>query len=271
MDSVKKWWIILLLCFGATAAFSQQKSLYAPLGQGHAHNDYWGKEPLYGALKAGFKSVEADVFLKEGKLLVGHDLHELQPDKTLQSMYLDPLYKQIKEHKRIFTEPKELWLYVDIKNEGQDSYAVLAALLQKYEDMLIHPQSKGKGFVKVILTGSYPRSQVLADRNRIFFLDGNLQDLGKDKGVFPAISSNWQQNFTWKGEGKMPMEEAKRLGEYADKAKSSGQKLRFWNIPEKDKNQISHVWDELLMHDAILVGTDHLDWLKEKVEAHRAR
>ena len=37
-----------------------------PLGQAHAHNDYYHKRPLLDALSHGFCSVEADVFLKNG-------------------------------------------------------------------------------------------------------------------------------------------------------------------------------------------------------------
>jgi hypothetical protein len=43
-----------------------------PLANAHAHNDYEHKRPLFDALDNGFTSVEADVFLVDGKLLVGH-------------------------------------------------------------------------------------------------------------------------------------------------------------------------------------------------------
>ncbi|MCS6919603.1 MAG: hypothetical protein NZM28_07520, partial [Fimbriimonadales bacterium] len=49
------------------------------LPRAHSHNDYWRKRPLQDALECGFCSVEADIFLVDGKLLVGHDTHELRP------------------------------------------------------------------------------------------------------------------------------------------------------------------------------------------------
>jgi hypothetical protein len=58
---------------------------------GHAHNDYEHERPLHEALELGFCSVEADVHLVAGSLLVAHDLGDTDPERTLQSLYLGPL------------------------------------------------------------------------------------------------------------------------------------------------------------------------------------
>ena len=60
----------------------------SPLPNAHAHNDYEHNRPLFDALDHGFTSVEADVFLVDGKLLVGHDREALKPERTLDSLYL---------------------------------------------------------------------------------------------------------------------------------------------------------------------------------------
>ena len=57
----------------------------------HAHNDYEHERPLHDAMESGFNSVEADVYLIEDKLLVAHDRRDTTPQRTLQSLYLDPL------------------------------------------------------------------------------------------------------------------------------------------------------------------------------------
>src|SRR4051794_20826781 len=62
-----------------------------PLVHAHAHNDYEHPRPLLDALDAGFCSVEADIYLVDGKLLVAHNRKDVRPDRTLQSLYLDPL------------------------------------------------------------------------------------------------------------------------------------------------------------------------------------
>src|SRR5256714_6647293 len=67
-----------------------------PLPQAHAHNDYEHKRPLFDALDNGFCSVEADIFLVDGELLVGHARQDLKPERTLEKLYLDPLRERIK-------------------------------------------------------------------------------------------------------------------------------------------------------------------------------
>src|ERR1043165_7084012 len=61
----------------------------AVLANAHAHNDYEHARPLLDALDHGFASVEADVWLVNGRLLVAHDEEAVRPDRTLQSLYLD--------------------------------------------------------------------------------------------------------------------------------------------------------------------------------------
>ncbi|KAI8629084.1 hypothetical protein F5Y19DRAFT_475645 [Xylariaceae sp. FL1651] len=59
----------------------------------HSHNDYWRSIPLFTALTTGCTGIEADVWLSDdGKdLLVGHDRHSLRFNKTLRSLYINPL------------------------------------------------------------------------------------------------------------------------------------------------------------------------------------
>jgi glycerophosphoryl diester phosphodiesterase len=63
-----------------------------PLIRGHSHNDYEQEKPLASALAAGMCSIEVDVFLEDGKLLVGHTEAS---DQTMQKLYLEPLRRRI--------------------------------------------------------------------------------------------------------------------------------------------------------------------------------
>src|SRR5687767_7205871 len=63
----------------------------SPLLNAHAHNDYMHTQPLLEALDHGFCSVEADVFLVDGELLVAHDRAACRADRTIDRLYLDPL------------------------------------------------------------------------------------------------------------------------------------------------------------------------------------
>ena len=66
-----------------------------PLTNVHAHNDYEHTRPLLDALQHGFCSVEADVHLVDGQLLVAHSRLDVNPGKTLQALYLDPLRERV--------------------------------------------------------------------------------------------------------------------------------------------------------------------------------
>ena len=57
----------------------------------HSHNDYAQKRPFWGAYEAGADSIEADVFLVDGELLVAHSRKELKKENTLRRLYLEPL------------------------------------------------------------------------------------------------------------------------------------------------------------------------------------
>src|SRR5438046_202094 len=77
-------------------AGDKQPTPVVPLRQAHAHNDYEHKRPLLDALDHGFCSVEADIFLVDGALLVGHTRLDLKPGRTLEALYLEPLRQRAK-------------------------------------------------------------------------------------------------------------------------------------------------------------------------------
>ncbi|HEX4350794.1 MAG TPA: hypothetical protein VH251_10415, partial [Verrucomicrobiae bacterium] len=97
---------IAFLLFFALVAVSRPLSASEPtllLTHAHAHNDYEHTRPLFDALDHGFCSVEADIFLVNGQLLVAHRLNQTSPKRTLQALYLDPLRERMgKNHGRVY-------------------------------------------------------------------------------------------------------------------------------------------------------------------------
>jgi hypothetical protein len=259
--------LLLLPILGAKA--QSTPTLALPLEQGHSHNDYWRPHPLRDALQLGFKSVEADIFLMGGtSLLVGHDSVSLRPEKTLQAVYLEPLRLLLRQQKTLYARPSQLWLYLDFKNAGPATYARLRGVLAEYRDILSTPEHPRADGVKVILSGGYPRPQVLADTHRLVYLDGSLADLQPTASPtsIPTVNGNWQKCFTWKGDGPMPAAEAAQLRLWSEQAQRNGQKIRFWNLPATNPNHLQALWRELLRYPALLVGADELDYLKETIE-----
>ena len=85
-SSVFKTGMATAFLLWAGGAYGAERAAVEPLAQAHAHNDYLHARPLFDALDHGFASVEADIFLVDGKLLVGHAKSELKADRTLQAL-----------------------------------------------------------------------------------------------------------------------------------------------------------------------------------------
>lgn len=85
------FFFFIVTLFAIVPAFAQ-----TPLPNAHAHNDYEHARPLLDALDHGFCSVEADIYLVDGALLVAHDRKDVKPERMLQSLYLDPLRERVK-------------------------------------------------------------------------------------------------------------------------------------------------------------------------------
>jgi hypothetical protein len=63
----------------------------------HSHNDYWRPVPLYSAIYAGCTGAEADVWLIDDELFVGHTRYALTANRTLKNLYIDPLLDLIEK------------------------------------------------------------------------------------------------------------------------------------------------------------------------------
>ena len=252
------------LCFSALAIAAEGADSKPPkaLPGAHAHNDYYHKRPLWDALERGFASIEADVFLVDGRLLVGHYRHELRPERTLESLYLEPLRKHVQAHGgRVFAGGERLTLLVDFKTQGLAAYAVLNELLGNYEELVSTANDEADaGPVQVVVTGDRPMEAIRHDAKRRLVLDGRLGDLELDLpvDVMPLVSESWTSHFTWRGQGKMPDAERQRLREMVARVHEAGHALRFWATPDDPA-----MWKELQAAGVDLIGADDLEALRE--------
>jgi hypothetical protein len=264
----------IILGAGATAAPAHDRQP-RPLAQAHAHNDYEHARPLHDALAHGFTSVEADVYLVDGTLLVGHDPEDLRPDRTLERLYLQPLAERVRAgHGSVYRGyRKPLQLLVDIKNTGADTYSRLHEVLVRYRSMLttyafgrVRPAA-----VTVVISGDRPRDLMAAQSVRHAFYDGRLTDLdtGVPASFMPLISANWTTVFTWQGVGPMPAAERDRLRQIVTTAHRDNQRVRFWATPDLPGAPRTAVWTELLDAGVDHINTDDLAGLEEFLRAQR--
>jgi hypothetical protein len=228
----------------------------APLTRAHAHNDYEHPRPLLDALSHGFCSVEADVFLIDGELIVAHNL-PAKPDtlRSLKNLYLAPLKAHLLRNQGVvypgFKGP--FYLMIDIKAKGNAVFQVLKNQLQPYQEVF---QPAG---IQVFLSGDRPIEAVLADPEQVMSIDGRPSDLGKGFApeTMPVVSDNYHNHFKWRGEGEMPPAEKAYLTRLVETVHAEGKKLRLWASPDKPE-----VWEALYHAGADLINTDNLAGLQ---------
>ena len=252
-----------LLMLGLIAQFAAIKAAdVAPLKQAHAHNDYLHDRPLLDALDHGFASVEADVFLVDGELLVAHTRRELQPQRTLQKLYLDPLRGRIKaKGGSVHGDGKPFHLLIDLKTAGEPTYAALDKVLAQYADLLstVQDGKHERKAVDISISGDRPIATITAAPLRYAGIDGRLSDLESDlpTHLLPIISDNWAMNFRWRGTGEFKPAERQKLHDLVKKAHASGRQIRFWASPDTVA-----AWRELQAAGVDMINTDDLAGLE---------
>lgn len=257
----------------ATNAPAPAPVLGQPLAAAHAHNDYEHDRPLFDALEHGFTSLEADVWLVNGELLVAHDLEDVDPDRTLESLYLDPLEKLVRGQGHSVYPKWEgsLQLLIDIKSEGEATYAAIEAELAEHRGMMSR-YTNGHvktGPVTAVISGNRPLATMQAQDQRYSFYDGRSADLasGMPAGLMPLVSDNWNRLFTWQGVGPMPELERARLHAYVAAAHAEGYRVRFWATPDQDGPARDAMWTELYEAGVDHINTDDLEALQEFLSA----
>ena len=255
------WSFSLIWGFGAWS-FQCLAAQPIPLLQAHAHNDYLHPRPLFDALDHGFCSVEADIYLIDGKLLVAHERSMTRPERTLQALYLDPLRERVKKNGgRVYPNGPEFTLLIDLKSEWQTTYPALRDVLKQYADVLttFHSDTKETNAIIVIITGDRSLKMFTGETIRYAAFDGQFSNLDSNEpaALIPWISSSWASTFKWRGNGEMPSEEKQKLKEIVTKAHQQGRRVRFWGAPDKPA-----FWSELLANDVDLINTDDLAGLQ---------
>jgi glycerophosphoryl diester phosphodiesterase len=240
---------------------AQSPSSPVPLTRAHAHNDYEHPRPLLDALEQGFCSVEADVWLVEGRLLVSHNLADAQPQRTLEALYLRPLQERAeRQGGRVFPGGPSVTLLIDVKSEATNTWLALRDVLQRHEKLFtrFHADRTETNAVTVIVSGNRARELMLADTNRLAGYDGRLDDLETPSSphFIPLISDNWLKQFEWKaraGDGPMPAAERHKLISLVQRAHGQGRRLRLWAAPDN-----ARAWAELQSTGVDLINTDDL-------------
>lgn len=255
---------LLGLLESTTAA--QESTRPVPLLRAHAHNDYEHARPLLDALDRGFYSVEADIWLVDGRLLVAHDLEDTRPERTLQALYLEPLLARAEKNGgRVFPGGPSLTLLIDVKSGATNTYVALRHVLLQYTNMLtaFYPTRTETNAITVVISGNRARGLMASEEVRFAAYDGRIADLdsGAPPQFIPLISDNWVNLFRWKAggtEGPLPAKEKQKLKDLVQRTHAQGRLLRLWGAPDKPA-----AWGALLDAGVDFINTDDLAGLQK--------
>jgi len=259
--------LVVLFLFTLQTVHSQS----IPLINGFAHNDYRHRHPLFDALDNGYTNIEADVFLRRGKLIVAHIDPYFKRHRTLEALYLKPLADRIAGNNgQVYTGfNTPVILMIDIKTGSDSTYAALMVLLEKYKNILSgydHGMFH-QGALTVVLSGHKPYKMIKSEENRFAFIDEDLRSANRDTlgaKVYQMASCKYSRLLKWEGKGIMPDDEQKKLCAYVAIAHKYGEKVRLWASPENEE-----VWTELLKCGVDLINTDKLVALKNFLTDHK--
>jgi alkaline phosphatase len=240
--------VFISIVFLLTATAQQKKyTVY----NAHAHNDYIHAVPFYTAYNAGFGSIEVDIFPVNGILCVAHYKSDIQPGRTLKSLYLDPLLKEL-----AINNSRPLKLLVDLK----ENYAVsLPLLIQELEPLrpYLFTLEESKPLI-ILISGNrpppaeyknYPSYIFFDDDRKLYHTKAELERVGQVSLPFVKFSS-------WKGDGSLERKSKKLLKHTIDSVHRAGKTIRFWAAPD---NEASWLMQMKLRVD--LIGTDKIDEL----------
>ncbi len=241
----------------SNAVYSQEK--VSPTYRIHSHNDYEQPIPFWMAYHAKAGSIEVDIYLEKGGIWVAHDKEDLRPDRTIQSLYLNPLRQLLTEFNGQLSADKDyaVQLLIDIKSPTNPCLDTLVSILKTYPEII---QSKR---IQLVLSGNKPPVAAFGNYPDFILYDGLPWENYSPSitARVPLLSANLQQYTKWNGKGIIPEKERQSLLKVISETHAKGKKIRFWNAPD-----FINAWYELGKLGVDYMNTDHLPELSGFLE-----
>ncbi len=246
-----KFFVLLAFNLFPAVSMHAQPNIYSPANL-HSHNDYDRSDPFYKAFDAGFGSIEADIFLQNGKLLVAHEITELENRRNLESMYLKPIQKVIRKNGSYLSagHKRTLILLIDIKSAARPALDTLVQVLKKYPELTESP------VLKITISGNRPPLQEWNLFPPFIYFDGIAGRPYPDSLLnrLALFSDNFKSYSSWTGVGSIDEKEKQKLLSAIEYAHKLNKMVRFWNAPDSE-----NAWAEFIKLGTDLMNTDHTE------------
>lgn len=252
-----KYVIVRFTCFIFLLVFAfavAAQPAYPSVANAHSHNDYEQELPFWQALRAGFGSVEADIFLDNDALIVAHDRKQVAKGLTLDSLYLRPLAACITRNKGFVYADTNRWLQlmIDIKTEAVPTLRKLVDIINGY------PSLQQCRTLRIVISGNRPDPGSFGQWpawvrfDAVFQKEYNAAELER----IEMFSDNFARYSAWAGDGDVPPNDRQAIISLVEKAHLFKKKIRFWNAPDN--------WNAWTFFSSIgvdYINTDHINEL----------
>jgi len=258
---IKQNILTLFLCLLGYGLYAQS---YSSNLQGHSHNDYVQNQPFYYAHQFKFVSIEIDVFLKDAQLYVAHEEKEIELNRTLKQLYLDPLLRQIEANQgTVYKTKGKLQFLIDLKTDSEPTLRALEkelAPMRNLFDVKHNPNA-----VRLVISGNMPPPDQFQHYDEIFHFDGrrgipySQQQLAR----IPFFSAPFAPFSKWNGLGRIPAPEYANVKAFVDSVHRLDKKVRFWGNPDTKTT-----WQAFLKLGVDYINTDSPAELATFLKSH---
>lgn len=195
----------------------------------HVHNDYKQKVPFWGAIANNADAIEIDIFLQDNELYVAHEEREIEKEKTLDYIYLQPLQKAI--HLQLTASQKPLQLLIDVKSEAYTTLRVLVKKLREYPDIIKNNN------IQVVISGSRPKIKDYLKYPKFIKFDYQPKrfrflENKQIKDKIALVSFDFKEYSVWNGKGRIVTNELDIIKQLVLKVHELGKPIRFWGTPD---------------------------------------
>lgn len=217
----------------------------------HAHNDYEKPQPFVNAYNHRADFIEADVWLRDGKLVASHNTPKPNAP-TLDSLYIRPIAKLFAENNDKPSPDRDYTfsLVVDVKENPAEVLPALLKLLQQH--LTVFNRGGNAKAIQVIVSGERPPITAYLDYPLLQF-DGRPSEVYDDETLrkVALISDNFRSYSQWDGTGELSKQDRDKLKRVIKRAHNDNKPFRFWAIPDTPNG-----WKQLKKLGVDIINTD---------------
>ena len=207
-----------------------------------------------------FGSIEADIWLRKGIVLVGHDTIEIKTGRTLEEYYVKPLQACVKQNNGYpyADTARKLQILIDVKEDSVEALAALIALLDKY------PALEHSPAIRWCISGNRPAPESYTSYPPFIVFDGILHAHYTPEALsrIAMMSDDLHYYTRWDHRNGIPDTARQSLLAAVNSAHAAHLPVRFWDAPD-----FPVAWAQLKALQVDYINTDHIQelaaWLRK--------